>query len=107
MIEILNIQAINKGSLLAICDVHIIPWKMTLHEVKIFEKGTNRWVGLPAKEIVNSSGEKKYNELVTFDSESVKSRFRGQIMGAVDKFLASNPDMEPEAVIKPTDEVPF
>lgn len=107
MLEIININAINKGNLLATCDVHIIPWKMTLHEVKIFEKGANRWLGLPSKEFMNDQGEKKFIELITFDSEGVKNRFRSQIMGAVDKYLASNPEMKPEDVVKEDDEMPF
>lgn len=107
MLEVQNINAVEKGSLLATCDVHIIPWKMTLHEVKIFQKGSNRWLGMPAKEYTNDLGEKKYTELMTFDNENVKNRFRNQIMGAVDKYLSQNPDMKPEDVIKEEDELPF
>lgn len=107
MLEIQNINPLNKGTLLATCDVHIIPWKMTLHEVKIFEKGANRWIGMPSKEFTNEMGEKKYTELLTFDNDGVKNRFRNQIMGAIDKFLSSNPDMVPEDVVKEDDEIPF
>ena len=107
MIEVQNINPVNKGSLLATCDVHIMPWKLTLHDVKIFEKGANRWITMPAKDYTNDMGEKKYTELVTFDNEAVKNRFRGQIMGAIDKFLAQNPDMTPEDVIKLDDGLPF
>ncbi len=107
MIEVTNIQAINKNSLLAMCDVHIVPWKITLCEVKIFEKGVNRWISLPSREYVNDLGEKKYIELVTFDNDGVKNRFRNQIMGAVDKYLEGNPDMKPEDVVKDTEEFPF
>ncbi len=107
MLEVQNINAVNKGTLLATCDVHIIPWKMTLHEIKIFEKGTNRWVGMPSKEFTNDQGEKKYTELLTFDSDAVKNRFRAQIMGAIDKYLAQNPEMKPEDVVKEDDELPF
>ena len=107
MIEIQNIQKIGKGSLLALCDVHIIPWKMTLHEVKIFEKGANRWISLPAREYVNPMGEKKYIDLISFDNEATKNRFKDQIMPAIDKFLLDNPEMKPEDIIKESDEVPF
>jgi DNA-binding cell septation regulator SpoVG len=107
MIEVQNINAVGKGSLLATCDVHITPWKMTLHEVKIFEKGANRWLGLPAKEMTNGEGEKRYVELISFDNEAVKNRFRSQIMGAVDKFLKDNPEMKPEDVIKEQEDLPF
>ena len=107
MLEVLNINAVQKGSLLATCDVHIIPWKMSLHEIKIFEKGANRWIGLPAKEFTGDAGEKKYTDLITFDNDSVKNRFRNQIMGAIDKYLAINPDMNPEDAIKEDDTLPF
>lgn len=107
MIEVENINAVDKGSLLATCDVHIIPWKLRLHEVKIFQKGANRWIGLPAREYSNDMGEKKYIELITFDSEAVKNRFRSQIMGAIDKFLEQNPDMKPVDVINTDDDMPF
>lgn len=107
MLEVQNINPIGKGTLLAICDVHILPWKLTLHEVKIFEKGANRWVGMPSKEFTTDAGEKKYVDLITFDNDGVKNRFRSQIMGAIDKYLASNPDMKPEPVIKEDDELPF
>lgn len=107
MIEVQNINAVNKGSLLATCDVHIVPWKLTLHDIKIFEKGANRWIGMPAKEFTTDMGEKKYTDLVTFDNDGVKNRFRNQIMGAIDKYLASNPDMVPEPVITDNEDLPF
>ena len=107
MLEVKNINAIRKGSLLATCDVRIVPWTITFHEIKVFEKGNNRWIGLPSREFVGENGEKKYVELITFDNESAKNRFRNQIMGAIDKFLADNPDMKPEDVIKEDDELPF
>ena len=107
MLEVQNINAVNKGSLLATCDVHIKPWQMTLHDVKIFQKGNNRWIGMPSKDFTDNSGEKKYTDLVTFDNDGVKTRFRSQIMGAVDKFLSSNPDMTPEEVVKEDMSFPF
>lgn len=107
MIEVQNINAVNKGTLLATCDVHIIPWKLTFHDVKIFEKGANRWINLPCKEFTNDMGEKKYTEMISFDNEGVKNRFRNQIMGAIDKYLAKNPDMVPEALINEDEELPF
>lgn len=107
MIEVTNINPVHKNSLLATCDVHIIPWKITLNEIKIFEKGANRWIGMPSREFVNDAGEKKYIELVTFDNDGIKNRFRNQIMAAIDKYLAGNPEMKMEDAIKETDDVPF
>lgn len=107
MIEVQNINALHKGTLLATCDVHIIPWKMTLHEIKIFEKGTSRWIGMPSKEFTTDTGEKKFTELVSFDNEGIKNRFRSQIMSAIDTYLATNPDMTPENVVNEDDKLPF
>ncbi len=107
MIEIYNINPVQKGTLLATCDVYIQPWDMELSEIKIFQKGTNRWIGMPAKEFVNDLGEKKFIELVNFRKVGTKNRFRSQIMGAVDKFLSENPNMTPPDVIKADDECPF
>lgn len=107
MIQVYNINAVDKGSLKATCDVYIEPWDMELSEVKIFEKGANRWLGMPAREFTNNIGEKKYVELITFKKEATKNRFRSQIMGAVDKYLSENPNMVPEDVIKEDAECPF
>jgi len=106
MIEVSNINPVNKNSLLATCSVYIKPWHIFLHEVTIFQKGANRWVGMPSRQF-ESGGEKKYVELITFDSDAVKKRFRDQIMVAVDKFLDANPDCTPEDVIKEDQDFPF
>ena len=106
MIEITNINPVMKKSLLATCSVYIKPWHLFLHEVMIFEEGARRWIALPSQ-VFEKDGEKKYKELVAFDSEGAKKRFRDQIMLAVDKFLAENPNCQPEDVIKEDSVFPF
>ncbi len=105
-IQISNIEKVEKNNLLATCDVHIAPWKTTLHNVTIFQKGTQRWIGMPSRKW-EKDGEEKYQELITFTDEGMKKRFRTQIMQAVDKFLASNPNMTPEPAIRDDEEIPF
>ncbi len=107
MIEISNVQAVNKGSLLAKCDVYIAPWDLELCEVKVFEKGANRWLGMPSREFNNQLGEKKYIELITFRKEATKNRFRSQILEAIDKFLETNPEMTSPDAIKENEQLPF
>jgi hypothetical protein len=80
---------------------------LTFVDVKIFMKGSNRWITMPSKEFTNELGEKKYIEMMRWDSEAIKNRFRTQIMEAIDAFLLENPDMKPEDVIKPDEELPF
>lgn len=106
LIEISNINPILKNNLLATCTVHIKPWKIFFHEVTIFEKGQNRWVALPSR-AYESNGERKYVELVSFDNEGAKKRFRDQVCEAVDKFLAANPECKPEDLIKEDEPFPF
>lgn len=111
MIEISNINPVNKKSLLATCSVRISPWRFTMHDVKIFEKedqaGKRRWIGLPAKEGIGPNGEKTYFDLLSFDTEAIKNKFRDQIMGAIDQFLVANPSLKIPDVITPSDELPF
>lgn len=106
MLEVCNINPVMKKSLLATCSVYIKPWHIYLHEVKIFEKGAQRWIGMPSR-TYEENGETKYIELLTFDSEAVKNSFRRQIMTAIDKYLNDNPDCKPEDVIKEDDTLPF
>jgi len=106
VIEIQNIEPVYKGALVAKCDVYIKPWHLILKEVKIFEKGTQRFVGLPARKFDSDEGE-KWVELVQFDSDSVKKRFTAQIRKAVDEYLAKNPNMEPEPVVSESEDLPF
>ena len=108
VIEVQNIKRLDKGSLLAVCNVRIVPWKTTFRDVKIFQKGANRWIALPSREIVNpTTNEKYYFEMITFDTEEIKNRFRDQITAAIDEFLEKNSDMKPEDVIKFDDDLPF
>jgi hypothetical protein len=74
---------------------------MTIHSINIFQKGANRWIAMPTKQEIKDDGVKIYNEVMTFDSEVVRNRFRSQILEAIDAELEKNPDMTPEDVIKP------
>lgn len=107
IIVVSNIEAINKNSLVATCDVSIKPWKMTMRGVTLFQKGENRWVGLPSRKWENDQGETKWQELIIFDDEGVRKRFSRQIKDAIDKFLETNPNMEPEPVILESQDLPF
>lgn len=106
LVEVKNITPVNKNSLLATCSVRIVPWKITFHEVSIFQKGQQRWINMPARKW-EKDGEVKYMEQVSFDDDDMKKRFHHQVMSAVDTFLQANPNMEPEPAFKEDDEVPF
>lgn len=107
MIEIEDIEPINKGALLAKCNVHIKPWKLRLHEVKIFERGAERFLGMPSQTYEGADGSIKYKELVTFDNSFSRKRFFEQVLAAIDAYIETNPDLEPEPLIKEDEEAPF
>lgn len=107
MIEVTNIRPLRKGSLLATCDVYIVPWDMEIFDIKVFEKGANRWVGMPSKEVPSADVDKKYIELINFRKANTRNRFKSQILDAINKELQINPEMKPMDVIKETDDFPF
>jgi hypothetical protein len=107
MIEVSNINPINKGDVLASVSVHIKPWKLKLHEVLVFQKGLNRWVSLPTRKYEDKEGVTKYQKLMEFDDTGAEKRFRDQIMQAVDAYIQRNGDLLPEDVVKEDEPLPF
>ena len=103
MIEVIGVNPINKGDILATVSVAIKPWKLKIHEVMVIQKGANRWVNLPQRRY-EVNGETKYAKLLEFDDQSVEKRFRDQIMASVDDYIMRNGDLIPEDVVK---EEPF
>ena len=105
MIDITNINVLNKGNILATCTVHIRPWKLKINEVIVFQKGQNRWISLPSRKF-DKDGETKYFPLMEFDDNGADKRFRDQIMTAIDAYISKNGDLTPEDTIK-NDPFPF
>jgi len=106
MFQVKNVEKIDKGSLLAQCDVHIEPWMLTLKEVKIFQKGQDIFLGMPSR-FYEKDGEKIYVELMEFDTPQVKKRFLAQVKSAVDSYLQENPTLDPEPVVQEDGTMPF
>lgn len=106
MINVISVNPINKGDLLASVSVHIKPWKLTIHEIIVMQKGQNRWVNLPQRKY-ESNGETKYAKLLEFDDSGTEKRFRDQIVAAVEEYITRNGDLQPEDVIKEEEPFPF
>lgn len=106
MIEVISVNPVNKGEMLASVSVYIRPWKMKIHEITVMQKGMNRWVNLPSRKY-ESNGETKYAKQLEFDDSSVEKRFRDQIMAAVDEYIMRNGDLVPEDVVKESEPFPF
>lgn len=107
MIEVQNIEKIGKGSLVAKCEVVIVPWQMILKEIKIFQKGNNRWITMPNRDYIDKDGNTKYLELIDFISPQKKAKFKEQVEEAVKNYLKENPTMESKPVINMEEEFPF
>ncbi len=107
MIEIFNVNVINKGDMQATCSVKFKPWKFTLHQIPIFQKGVNRWVGLPTKKYETVLGEIKYQDIMEWDDESTKKRFRDQIILAVDDYIEKNNGLHGEPLVSENNDFPF
>lgn len=107
VIQISNVQAVQKNSLFATCDVYIRPLDLELCRVCIFQKGANRWLGMPSAKWEGKDGETKFEELVKFRSDATKKRFRDQVMQAIDKYLMQNPNLDPEPFVDEMSALPF
>lgn len=107
VIQISNMTSVQKNSLFATCDVYIKPLDLELCRVCIFQKGSNRWIGMPSAKWEGKDGEMRYEELVKFRSDGTKKRFRDQVMAAIDAYLAQNPNLDPEPFVTPHDGLPF
>ncbi len=106
MIEIFNIRTIHKGDLVASCSVEIKPWRLKIHKITVLQKGMNRWVSLP-RERYESNGETKYADLMEFTDAGASSRFRDQILEAIDRYILEHGDLLPEDIIKEHEPFPF
>lgn len=115
MLVVENVRQVNKGALVASMSVRIPEWRLVIYEVKIFQKGTNRWLGMPCKEVVSQTGEKKYFELVQFDKDELaKNQFRDQVLAAFDRFMSNAATVTagpgvliPTPILVPQGYVPF
>jgi len=106
MIEVISVNPINKGDMVASVSVHIKPWKQKIHEIMVWQKGINRWISLPTRKY-ETQGETKYAKLIEFDDAAADKRFRDQILQAVEAYIEKNGDLVPEDVIKDDQEFPF
>lgn len=106
MIEVISVNPINKGDMVASVSVHIKPWKQKIHEIMVWQKGINRWISLPTRKY-ETQGETKYAKLIEFDDAAADKRFRDQILQAVEAYIERNGDLVPEDVIKDDQEFPF
>jgi DNA-binding cell septation regulator SpoVG len=107
MFEISNIKPINKGSMVLSCNARVTAWGVTLNNVTVMQKGTSRWVSLPSREVTSNTGERKFYDILTFDSASEREDFKNALLKAIDTQKTDEQDEKIVVANKPTVSIPF
>lgn len=106
LIEILNVEPVQKNNILARFDVYVKPWDFEILGMSYCEKGEQRWVMNPSR-AYEKDGETKYQEMGRFRDPKRNRRFLDQVKAAFRKYLEGNPNMEPEPAVTEDEEIPF
>jgi hypothetical protein len=87
MIEILNLEVVNKGVLIAkfTAKMHKMGG-LLIRECSLFESNGKRWINLPSRQY-EVEGKKKYYPYVAFENREMEEKFKGKIMEEVIKLL--------------------
>jgi hypothetical protein len=64
-----------------------LPSGLIIHGLSLHEKGEMRWVGMPAREWVDNSGEKQFAKIIEFRDRATADRFRDEVLEALDCYL--------------------
>jgi hypothetical protein len=91
-ITVTDFRAHHRNTLRGFCMVHVDELKLTLHDVAIHEHANgSRWVSLPAKPVIDNSGNVKrnaegrieYAKLFSFDTRGVSDAFSAAVITAL------------------------
>lgn len=82
-IQCLSLRTLNKGSLVAFCDLGVERWGVIIRDAKWFKKGTNEWIGLPSSQFTTRDGRTEYRNLVEFEDRELKRRFDEEALRAL------------------------
>lgn len=107
MFEISNVKPINKGSMVLSCNVRVVAWGVTINNVVVMQKGTSRWVSLPSREVTSNTGERKFYDILTFDSSSDRETFKDHLLKAIDAEKPSSEEVKIVTSGKSTVSIPF
>ena len=105
MIEILSVEPGTTPSIIGVCSIKITEWDMIIRDIKVFQKGEQKWIGFASKKKV-IDGQDKYVETIEFGTKS-KTRFRDAVLKAYDEFVAKNSGMIQKEIIKDDEVLPF
>ena len=91
-------KPLRRNTLAGFASIRIVDMRLTVIDVALHDKGTQRWAALPAKPIIDRDGVAKrdpperkiaYAPMFDFDSAAVRSAFSDAAIAAV---LEAHPD---------------
>jgi hypothetical protein len=90
-----NPRRIDSGSLVGSFTIEL-PSGIIIHDAKLFEKGTSRWIGLPSREYTKNDGTKGYFPVVEFRDRETSDKFKDAVLPhVIEAFKALEPPPPP------------
>lgn len=97
-VTVTDFRPYHRNTLRGFATVHVDELKLTIHDLAVHQHDNGkRWVGLPAKPVIDSSGVAKrnaegkleYAKLLSFDSRGVSDAFSEAVIAALLEFESS------------------
>jgi hypothetical protein len=85
-LQVTKWRAYRKNTLRGFVDVRF-PFGLTIYDITVHEKGARRWVGLPAKQVLEGDRAKKvddkfiYTQMLGFDTRAQGDMFSDAVIG--------------------------
>ena len=87
MIEIIKLDMINKGPLIARFSIKIAKWGgIVIRDCTFFDSKGNRWVSMPSREY-ESEGKKKYFQFIVYENQEMDKKFKETILQTLDEYM--------------------
>ena len=109
MIEIMNLEILNKGALIAKFNAKMQRMGgLIIRDCAIFESNGKRWITLPSRQYEHE-GKKKYYPYLAFEDRAVDDKFKEKIMLAALEQMKKQeqPIMKSNEVYEDPGELPF
>jgi hypothetical protein len=103
-LECVGWKPLRRNTLAGFAQIRVIDMRLTVIDVALHNKGTQRWAAMPSKPVIDrdgiakrdpSSGKIAYTPMFDFDSAAVRSAFSDAVIAAV---LKVHPDVFTEPV---------
>jgi hypothetical protein len=91
-VKVTDFRPCHRNTLRGFATVHVDELKLTIHDIAVHQHDNGaRWVGLPAKPVIDSSGNVKrssdgkleYVRMFTFDARAVSDAFSAAVIAAL------------------------